>query len=71
MSARSTVQPRDPRATRRYAIVEAPSILGLKPTGVEDLPGALLDHGLARNIQARHGGRVETPPYDASETRRR
>lgn len=65
MCARSTTLPRVPRATRRYAILEAPSILGLKPSGVEDLPGALLGHGLARNLDARHAGRVETPPYDA------
>ena len=38
---------------RSYAIVEAPSILGLKPTGVEQLPEALLRHGLARRLQAR------------------
>jgi hypothetical protein len=31
---------------RRYAIVEAPSILGLKPTGVDRLPRALLENGL-------------------------
>jgi hypothetical protein len=28
--------------SQRYAIVEVPSILGLKPTGVERLPDALL-----------------------------
>jgi arginase len=31
----------------RYAIVEAPSILGLRPTGVDRLPATLLQHGLA------------------------
>jgi arginase len=51
---------------RRYAIVEAPSILGLKPTGVEQLPATLLRHGLAERIGARRAGLVETPPY-ASE----
>jgi arginase len=49
--------------TRRYAIIEAPSILGLKPTGVDRLPQALLDHGLAVRIKARHAGRVEPLPY--------
>jgi arginase len=48
----------------RYAIVEAPSILGLKPSGVERLPRALLDHGLARRLGARPAARLETPPYD-------
>ena len=38
---------------RSYAIVEAPSILGLKPTGVEQLPQALLRHGLAEHLRAR------------------
>jgi arginase len=42
----------------RYAIVEAPSILGLKPTGVDRLPAVLLQHGLADQLHARHAGRV-------------
>ena len=35
-----------PQTLRRYALIEAPSILGLKPTGVEKLPHRLLDAGL-------------------------
>jgi arginase len=50
--------------TRRYAIVEAPSVLGLRPTGVERLPEALLGAGLAVQLRARRAGRVEPPPYD-------
>jgi arginase len=50
---------------RRYAIVEAPSILGLKPTGVELLSATLLANGFADQIQARRAARVETPEYDA------
>ena len=42
----------------RYAIIEAPSILGLKPTGVERLPAELLQHGLAEQLHARRAGRV-------------
>ena len=49
---------------RRYAIIEAPSVLGLRPTGIETLPDALLRAGLARRLQARRTGRVEPPPYD-------
>ncbi|NEE12206.1 arginase family protein [Streptomyces sp. SID7499] len=49
---------------RKVAIVEAPSVLGLRPTGVEDLPAALLGAGLAEGLGARHAGRVEPPPYD-------
>ncbi len=42
----------------RYAIIEAPSILGLKPTGVDRLPTVLLQHGLADQLHARRAGRV-------------
>lgn len=48
----------------RYAIVEAPSVLGLFPQGVERLPEALLGAGLAGRLEARRAGRVEPPPYD-------
>lgn len=47
----------------RHSIIEAPSNLGLKPTGVETLPDALLRHGLAERLNARRAGRLETPPY--------
>lgn len=49
---------------RRYAIIEAPSVLGLRPTGVETLPEALIDAGLADQLRARRTGRVAPPPYD-------
>ena len=42
----------------RYAILEAPSILGLKPTGVDRLPSVLLQHGLADELHARRAGRI-------------
>jgi arginase len=49
----------------RYAIIEAPSILGLKPTGVDRLPTVLLQHGLADELHARRAGRVvPTAAYD-------
>src|SRR4029453_18424418 len=48
---------------RRYAIIEAPSILGLKPTGVDRLPRALLENRLAERVGAKHAGRVEPLPY--------
>jgi arginase len=47
-----------------YAVIEAPSVLGLFPGGVEHLPGALLDAGLADATAARHAGVVTPPPYD-------
>lgn len=52
--------------TRRYAVIEAPSILGLKPTGTERLAETLLHHGLAEELNARRAGRLTTPAYDAS-----
>jgi arginase len=42
----------------RFVVIEAPSILGLRPTGVETLPEALLQAGLIDRLQARHAGRV-------------
>ena len=48
-----------------FTIIEAPSHLGLKPGGVEHLPDALLDAGLARRLDARRHARLAVPPYDA------
>jgi arginase len=47
----------------RYAILEAPSNLGLRSTGVENSPTTLLELGLGRRLAARHAGRVEVPTY--------
>ena len=52
-----------PNSSRPYAIIEAPSILGLKPTGVETLPAALLDYGLADRLKARRAGQLDVPAY--------
>ena len=48
----------------RFAIIEAPSPLGLWPSGVERAPEVLLQLGLARALGARRAGRVEPPDYD-------
>jgi arginase len=48
----------------RFAIIEAPSPLGLWPSGVERAPEVLLQLGLARALDARRAGRVEPPDYD-------
>ena len=45
------------------AIVEAPSILGLRPTGVEKLPETLDRAGLSKRLGARNAGRVESGIY--------
>ena len=47
-----------------YAIVEAPSHLGLRAEGVEALPNALLATGLAERLGARRAGRLAAPAYD-------
>jgi arginase len=48
----------------KFAIIEAPSVLGLRPSGVERMPEALLRAGLAEVLGARHAGRVDSPPYE-------
>ena len=53
------------RTPNRYAVIEAPSILGLRPSGVEELPAALLRNGLAERIGARHAACLATLPYRA------
>jgi arginase len=47
----------------RFAIIEAPSPLGLWPSGVERTPEVLLQLGLARALGGRHAGRIEPPGY--------
>jgi arginase len=46
-----------------FAIVDAPSVLGLKPTGVDRLPDALRRHGLVERLGAREATRLAPPPY--------
>ncbi|OEJ23717.1 arginase [Streptomyces agglomeratus] len=49
---------------QQAAVVEAPSVLGLRPSGVQDSPAALLDAGLLAALGAVWAGRVEPPAYD-------
>jgi arginase len=49
---------------RRYAVIEAPSTLGLAADGVEGLPQRLLELGLGDRIGARHAGRLAIPLKD-------
>lgn len=46
---------------RSYAIVEAPSTLGLQGEGVDQLPRSLLNAGFAERIGARRAVRMEVP----------
>jgi len=48
---------------RRYALIEAPSVLGLRPTGVDKLPQSLIRNGLANRVGARHAECVDAPAY--------
>jgi len=48
----------------RFVIVDAPSILGLRPGGVELLPEAMKAAGLNAGLKAGYAGRIEPPPYD-------
>jgi arginase len=54
------------RPTAPFAVVEAPSVLGLKPTGVDQLPAALRRHGLVERLGARVAARLTPPPFDAA-----
>ena len=62
----ASLHPPNDTMIQRYAVIEAPSILGLKPAGVERLAEVLVRNGLAERLNARRAGRVETLPY-ASE----
>ncbi|CAN5532067.1 arginase family protein [soil metagenome] len=43
----------------RYAIIDAPSILGLRPTGVQYLPEALKTAGLFKGLNAEYAASVQ------------
>ena len=49
----------------RFTIIDAPSILGLRPTGVEYLPEALKAAGLMKRSNADYAGRVSPLPYNS------
>ncbi|MFF9016262.1 arginase family protein [Streptomyces sp. NPDC014870] len=51
-------------AAVEVAIVEAPSPLGLWPSGVQELPQALMDAGLRRIAGSLRAERVRAPVYD-------
>jgi arginase len=48
----------------KFGVIEAPSILGLKPTGVQHLPDSLKSANLLGQLCAEYVGRIEAPPYD-------
>ena len=48
----------------QFAIIDAPSILGLRPTGVQYLPEALKAAGLMKQLKAEYAGRILSLPYN-------
>jgi arginase len=52
--------------TRRHSIIEAPSILGLRPGGVDELPRALREAGLHERLGVAAATAVPAPNYDAT-----
>lgn len=53
---------------RNYVIIEAPSILGLRPTGVQHLPEALKKAGLIERLKATNVGTVN--PISSYDSKR-
>lgn len=53
------------RSAPRFGLIEAPSILGLKPTGVEHLPEALVQAGLLKALAPQAIRRIEPPLYNS------
>lgn len=54
---------------RAISVIDAPSILGLRPTGVEKLPDALRSCGLLEALAAEDAGRIDPPPYSRERDR--
>ena len=54
------------RAGTSFAVIEAPSVLGLFPRGVETLPRALLGAGFLQRLHARVAEHVTPPAYQTA-----
>ena len=50
----------------QFSVIDAPSYLGLSPSGVETLPEALKNAGLIQGLRATYAGRVDVPPYQST-----
>jgi arginase len=48
----------------QFAIIDAPSILGLQPIGVQHLPEALKAAGLMKKLKAEYASRILSLPYN-------
>jgi len=49
----------------KFTIIDAPSILGLRPTGVQYLPEALKAAGIIENLKADYEGQIFAMSYDS------
>lgn len=47
----------------KFTVLDAPSNLGLRPSGVETLPVALKSAGLITRLGAAYAGRIAPPPF--------
>lgn len=54
----------------QFTIIDAPSILGLRPTGVEHLPDALKAAGLMEKLNAGYAGKVSSLPYNSERDKK-
>lgn len=52
------------RILAKFTIIDTPSILGLRPTGVELLPEALKAAGIIEGLNADYTGLVPSLPYN-------
>ena len=52
--------------SRSYAVLQAPSTLGLESDGVDELAERLIELGLARDIGARIAARLSVPPKQSA-----
>ena len=50
---------------KRFSVIDSPSILGLRPTGVERLPEALKAAGLMSRLNAEYAGHVLPLSYNS------
>jgi hypothetical protein len=64
IAAPSEIEFKSPAMLLRFALIDAPSPLGVGPTGVEHLAEALRAAGLKEALKAEDGGAVRVPLHD-------
>ena len=53
----------------KFSVIDAPSILGLRPSGVENLPQALKNAHLLEKLDAKSAGQITPLPYQPERDR--